>query len=235
MDAWGVDVTVAACQKGLMTPAGLSFVFYNEKANGRRGDNVTSYWDWKARTDPEVYFMYFNGTAPTHHLYGLREALDMIKGEGIENVWSRHNALAETIWTAFDVWGAGGPMQLNIAEPTARSHAVTSIVAGNHNGLALQNWCETQAGLTLGIGLGREPSHAYFRLGHMGHVNAHMIMGVLGTLEAGMAALKIPYGEGALAAAARNIALNAPAAQDGNNGVKGNCEGTSQDEPSQCC
>lgn len=235
MDQWGVDVTVAACQKGLMTPAGLSFVFYNDKANRCRGDNVTSYWDWRTRVDPEVYFMYFNGTAPTHHLYGLREALDMINEETIEQVWARHKALAETIWGAFDAWSSAGAMSLNIADPLARSHAVTSVFAGHGHGLALQNWCETQAGLTLGIGLGREPSHAYFRLGHMGHVNAHMIMGVLGTLEAGMQALRIPHGEGALAAAANVIALNAPAAENAYAGIEAEGDGCCQAEASKCC
>ena len=164
MDAWGVDVTVSACQKGLMTPAGLAFVHFNEKAAVRKGDNASRYWDWSLRIDPEVYFMYFNGTAPTHHLYGLRAALDIFKAEGIENVWARHSALAEMIWAAFDTWSEEGPLAINIPKIEARSCAVTSISAGPGNGLALQNWCETQAGLTLGIGLGRDPSDGYFRI-----------------------------------------------------------------------
>ncbi len=206
MDTWGVDVTVSACQKGLMTPAGLSFVHFNDKAMARRGDNVSRYWDWSLRVDPEVYFMHFNGTAPTHHLYGLRKALDMIKAEGIENVWARHEALAKMIWAAFDAWAEDGPMKINVPDVTARSWAVTSVYAGPGNGLAMQDWCETQTGLTLGIGLGREPSDAYYRIGHMGHVNAHMIMGVLGTIEGGLTALNIPHGQGALQAAAHVLA-----------------------------
>ena len=67
-----------------------SFVHFNEKANARRGDNVSRYWDWRLRVDPDVYFMYFNGTAPTHHLYGLRAALDLIKAEGMTAIWARH-------------------------------------------------------------------------------------------------------------------------------------------------
>ena len=235
MDAWGVDVTVAACQKGLMTPAGLSFVWFNEKADARRGDNVTRYWDWRTRVDPEVYFMYFNGTAPTHHLYGLREALDMIKVEGIESVWQRHSALAQTLWSAFDAWSVEGPMHLNMSDPATRSHAVTSVGAGHLNGLALQSWCEHQAGLTLGIGLGREPSHAYFRIGHMGHINAHMIMGVIGTIEAGLNALNIPHGTGALDAAARSIAQHAPALQATNSNVEGEGSCCNPQEPSKSC
>jgi alanine-glyoxylate transaminase/serine-glyoxylate transaminase/serine-pyruvate transaminase len=206
MDAWGVDVMVTACQKGLMTPAGISFVYFNAKADLARGNCVTGYWDWRQRVNPDVYFMYFYGTAPTHHLHGLRAALDIILAEGIEAVWARHEVLARTIWAAFDKWSVPGGLSLNIADPAHRSHAVTSCVATSPDGDRLRNWCEHQAGLTLGIGLGRSPSDAFFRIGHMGHVNAHMIMGVLGTMEAGMKALDIPHGEGALSAAAQVLA-----------------------------
>lgn len=206
MDAWGVDVMVSACQKGLMTPAGISFVWYNAKADAVRPARVSRYWDWRARTDPDQYFQYFNGTAPTHHLYGLRTALDMIKAEGLDAVFARHKTLARTVWAALDCWATDGPLALNIADPANRSHAVTSVVAGSPNGDALRRWCEHEAGLTLGIGLGRSPADAYFRIGHMGHVNAHMIMGVLGTIQAGLIALDIQHGAGALDAAARVIA-----------------------------
>ncbi len=209
MDAWGVDVMVSACQKGLMTPAGISFVWFNDKADAARGDCVTTYWDWRSRINPDVYYQYFDGTAPTHHLFGLRTALDMIKAEGFEAVFARHEKLAQVIWAAFDCWSAAGPMRLNIADPADRSHAVTSVAIGSPHGDRLRKWCEQQCGLTLGIGLGREPADAYFRIGHMGHVNAHMIMGVLGTIDAGLKALEIPHGSGALEAAAQALAQRA--------------------------
>jgi alanine-glyoxylate transaminase/serine-glyoxylate transaminase/serine-pyruvate transaminase len=209
MDAWGVDAMVSGCQKGLMTPAGVSFVWFNEKANAARGNCVTSYWDWRPRINPEAYFRYFDGTAPTHHLYGLRVALDMIKAEGLDAVFARHEKLAQIIWTAVDCWSSDGPMKLNVADPAHRSHAVTSIGVGTPNGDALRRWCEHQCGLTLGIGLDRTPADAFFRIGHMGHVNAHMIMGVLGTIDAGLKALKIPHGSGALEAAAQALAQRA--------------------------
>ena len=209
MDAWGVDVMVSGCQKGLMTPAGMSFVWFNEKANAARGNCVTSYWDWRPRVNPEMYFQYFDGTAPTHHLYGLRTALDMIKTEGLDEVFARHEKLAQIIWAAVDRWSSEGPIKLNIADPAHRSHAVTSIEIGSPHGDALRRWSEHQCGLTLGIGLGRSPADAYFRIGHMGHVNAHMIMGVLGTIDAGLKALEIPHGPGALEAAAFALAQRA--------------------------
>lgn len=209
MDAWGVDVMVSGCQKGLMTPAGISFVWFNEKADAARGDRVTTYWDWRPRVKPEVYFQYFDGTAPTHHLYGLRTAIDLIKAEGLDNVFDRHQKLAQIVWAAFEEWSKVGPMQLNIADPTHRSHAVTSVGIGSPNGDALRKWCEHQCGLTLGIGLGRTQADAFFRIGHMGHVNAHMIMGALGTIDAGLKALDIAHGPGALVAASNALASRA--------------------------
>ncbi len=212
MQAWGVDVMVAASQKGLMTPPGLSFVFVNEKAEAAHVETASWYWDWKPRLDPEVFYQNFGGTAPTHHLLGLRAALDMIAEEGgIEAVWARHAHLARAAWAAFEAWGQGGELEMNIADPALRSHAVTSLRLKGDNGTRLRRWTEQKAGLTLGIGLGMaEPDdpawHRFFRLGHMGHINAHMLMGALGVIEAGFAALDIPHGSGGLSAAAAVIA-----------------------------
>ena len=206
MDAWGVDVMVTGCQKGLMTPAGISFVFFNDKANAARPKRVSRYWDWRGRSDPQVFYQYFAGTAPTHHLYGLRTALDMIKAEGLAEVYARHAKIACAVWSAIDVWGADGPMTLNIKDPAKRSHAVTSVGMGSTIGQDLRKWTEEKCGLTLGIGLGRDPEEAYFRIGHMGHVSGQMIMGVLGTIDAGLKALDIPHGRGALEAASEVVA-----------------------------
>lgn len=213
MDAWGVDVMVAASQKGLMVPAGLGFVYFNERAaDVRRAiPRVSSYWDWVPRVAPDDFYQYFAGTAPTHHLYGLRQSLDMILAEGIEHVWARHERLARAIWAACDAWGAQGALRMNIADPALRSHAVTALSLDNPDGTALRRWVEKNLGLTLGIGLGMaEPgtyqSDAHFRLGHMGHVNGHMILGLLGGMDAGMKALGIAHGSGALDAAAAVIA-----------------------------
>ncbi len=203
MDAWGADVVVAASQKGLMTPPGLGFVWFNDRADAARAsaDLATRYWDWRPRANPEMYHEYFDGTAPTHHLYGLRAALDMIVEEGIENVWKRHEILARMLWAAVGAWGADGPMALNVPDEAARGHSVTALSIGSPHGDRLRNWCEAQAGVTLGIGLGRVPADGYFRVGHMGHVNAHMLLGVIGVIDAGLKALDIPHGAGAMAAA----------------------------------
>ncbi len=213
MDAWGVDVMVAASQKGLMTPPGLGFVYFNDKAAEvrKQANLVSQYWDWVPRAHPEEFYQYFGGTAPTHHLYGLREALNMIvHEEGVEQVWARHAHLARTIWAALGVWCANGPMQMNVADPGARSTAVTAMHLQAPNATALRDWVTEKAGVTLGIGLGMAPPgdpawHGFFRIGHMGHLNAHMVLGMLGTIEAGLDALQIPHGSGALEAAAREV------------------------------
>lgn len=217
MDDWGVDVTVSACQKGLMTPPGVGFVWFNDRADAVRGTvrRVTLYWDWRPRSVAEEYWMLFDGTAPTHHIYGLREALDMIAEEGLENVWARHHGLARAIWAAIDRWADGGVMQINVADPAARSWAVTSLRLEEGQGDALRAWCEANMGVTLGIGLARDPASAYFRLGHMGHVSGHMVMGFLGAIDAGLKALNIPHGTGALEAASGVLA---ELAKDGRGG-----------------
>ncbi|MGR3468091.1 MAG: pyridoxal-phosphate-dependent aminotransferase family protein [Shimia sp.] len=212
MDDWGVDVMVAGCQKGLMTPPGMSFVFFNDRADAvRKGlDRVSHYWDWRLRKAPEMYYQFFDGTAPTHHLYGLREALDMIGEEGLEEVLARHATLARAVWAAGDVWAEGGAYEHNIADPALRSHAITALRLGKPHGERLRRWLTQEAGVTLGIGLGMQTdadptSAGFFRIGHMGHVNAHMILGTLGAIEAGLAALYIPHGAGGIAAAARVV------------------------------
>ena len=214
MDNWGVDVMVAACQKGLMTPPGVSFVYFSAKAAEvrRAMPRVSAYWDWTLRANPEEYYQFFAGTAPTHHLFGLREALTMIvHEEGLTAVFNRHARIARAVWTAMEAWGADGPMTLNVADRAHRSHAVTAARLVGPNGTALRDWTEAHMGVTLGIGLGMAPSgdpdwHQHFRIGHMGHVNGQMILGVLGAIEAGLRALDIPHGDGALTAAAEVLA-----------------------------
>ncbi|WP_227269741.1 pyridoxal-phosphate-dependent aminotransferase family protein [Roseobacter weihaiensis] len=213
MDGWGVDVMITGCQKGLMVPPGVGFVFFNDKAAGARArmSRVSRYWDWVPRAAPEEFFQYWNGTAPTHHVYGLRKALDLIHAEGMEAVWQRHGVLARAIWAACEAWGGQGKLALNVADPAHRSHAVTSLRLESPQATALRDWTQKELGLTLGIGLGMAPPgdpawHGFFRLGHMGHVNGHMIMGLLGGIEAGLTALDIDHGKGALEAAAQAIA-----------------------------
>ncbi len=213
MDDWGIDALVSASQKGLMTPPGLAFVWFSDKARAATegADLRTPYWDWGPRAFAEQYYQNFCGTAPTHHLYGLAEALKMlVHEEGLEAAWARHRALAGAVWAAFDAWGQGGDIALNIADAQYRGHSVTAATIGGGSAGRLRAWCEAEAGVTLGIGLGMaEPSDPaygdFLRVAHMGHVNAHMTLGVLSVMDAGMKALGIPHGTGALESATSAI------------------------------
>lgn len=214
MDGWGIDVLIGASQKGMMLPPGLALLWFSDKAlaAAQQADLATPYWSITPRVHAEAYWQYFGGTPPTQHLYGLHEALKMLLDEeGLEAAWARHKRLAGAIWAAFASWGADGSgIGLNVAEPEARGHSVTAATIPNGGAGRLRHWLETEAGVTLGIGLGmalpHEPAYGDFlRIGHMGHVNAHMVMGVLGTMEAGLCALGIPHGSGAIEAAARAL------------------------------
>jgi alanine-glyoxylate transaminase/serine-glyoxylate transaminase/serine-pyruvate transaminase len=212
MDDWGVDVTVAACQKGLMTPPGLGFLWVSDRAEAacRASDLRTPYWDWTPRLHGTELWQHFCGTAPTHHLFGLDAALTMIlREEGLAQVWARHERLAGAVWAAFDAWGQGNPaIALNVADPAYRGRSVTAARMGAPDARRLREWTETQGGVTLGIGLGMateaDPAaDGYLRVAHMGHVNPHMTLGALAVMQAGMVALGIPHGAGGLDAAVR--------------------------------
>jgi len=212
MDSWGVDLMVAGSQKGLMTPPGLGFMYFNHRVieARKRADLVTPYWDFLPRINPEVFYEYFYGTAPTHHLFGLREALNMIFDEGLDQIWARHAKLSQAIWSAFESWGEGSSIRLNIKKPQQRSHSVTSASMDPPYATELRRWTEHKVGVTLGIGLGMaDPSdpayHGFFRVAHMGHVNAHMTLGMLSVIDAGLKALNIPHGDAALEAASRIV------------------------------
>ncbi|AJE45986.1 pyridoxal-phosphate-dependent aminotransferase family protein [Celeribacter indicus] len=216
MDAWGVDVMLTASQKGLMTPPGMGFVWFSEKARaaGETANMRTPYWDWTMRARAEQLYQFFDGTPPTHHLYGLRQAVTMILEEGLENVWSRHATLAGAYWAAIDTWGQEGRLSFNIADPAHRSNAVTTLSLGGNDGTRLRDWLTGHLGITLGISLGfgemgSAEADGYFRIGHMGHVNAHMVLGIVGAMETAFAALDIPHRTGGSVAAAQFLATAA--------------------------
>lgn len=204
MDDWGVDVMVAASQKGLMVPPGMAFVWFSDRAAAQKGDLATPYWDWTPRAAANELWQYWGGTPPVQHIYGMAEALAMIEEETLPAVWARHEGLARATWAAFEVWGQGGDIALRVSDEAARARSVTA--ARITRAQELRDWTAAKAGVTLGVGLGAtEPQNA-LRVAHMGHVSAHMTLGVLAVMEAGMAALSIPRGKGAIEAAAAEIA-----------------------------
>jgi alanine-glyoxylate transaminase/serine-glyoxylate transaminase/serine-pyruvate transaminase len=211
MDAWGVDVTVSASQKGLMTPPGLSFIAAGPRARRahQRAGLRTPYWDWTAR-DGKVHYMKYAGTAPEHLLFGLRRAMDMILAEGLDRVIHRHQLLAEAVRRAVAVWTQRGPLEFNIVKPAERSDTVTTILMSGRDPAPLLRYCSRQCGVVLGQGIGDLHGKA-FRIAHMGHVNAPMVLGTLGVVEAALAALRIPHRKGGVQAAVDWLGAKVPA------------------------
>jgi alanine-glyoxylate transaminase/serine-glyoxylate transaminase/serine-pyruvate transaminase len=202
MDAWGVDVTMSGSQKGLMTPPGLGFVAANDRAREvhTRAKLRTPYWDWTAR-EGNVHYQKYAGTPPEHLLFGLRAALDMIFAEGLNNVFRRHHLLAEAVRRAVAVWAEGKAIDFNISKPAERSDTVTTILTtdGSNPG-PLQDYCNAKCGVILGAGFGEMAGKA-FRIAHMGHVNAPMVLGTLGVVEMALKALGVPHRSGGVQAA----------------------------------
>ncbi len=205
MDDWGVDVTVGGSQKGLMVPPGLGFTWANDKAMAahEKANLRTSYWDWTKRLSGDSHYWRYAGTPPISHLYALREAMDMIAEEGLENIWARHAVFGEAVRAAIEAWHAPGGLECAMLEPAERSNSVTTVMTNNINPKHLRRVCEDEGGLTLGIGLG-ESDDKVFRIGHMGHLSPPMVLGTLATIEAALTAMGAPMdGSGIAAASAR--------------------------------
>jgi alanine-glyoxylate transaminase/serine-glyoxylate transaminase/serine-pyruvate transaminase len=211
MDAWGVDVAVAGSQKGLMTPPGLGFTAASPRARAAhaKAGLRTPYWDWTFR-DGDVHYHKYCGTPPEQMLFGLRAALDMIFAEGLEAVFRRHRLLAEATRRAVGVWSEGQAFGFNITEPAERSDTVTAVCARDGmNVQPLVDYCAKECGVVLGRALGALEGRG-FRIAHMGHVNAPMVIGTLGVVEMGLSALAIPHGRGGTAAAIEYLAKAVP-------------------------
>jgi len=202
MDAWGVDVTIAASQKGMMTPPGLGLVWANDKALGAHesADLRTRYWDWTYRSEDGPYYLRFCGTPPVSHLFGLAEALAMMAEEGWEARWERHRVLADGVRAAVDAWSTPGGIGFIAQREDQRSDSVTSVTTGSIDAVELRRLCRQQMGVTLGLGIGSDES-ASFRIGHMGHVNAPAILGVLGSIETALISMGAPLGASGVQAA----------------------------------
>ncbi|MET0876950.1 MAG: aminotransferase class V-fold PLP-dependent enzyme [Tardiphaga sp.] len=206
MDAWGIDVAMSGSQKGLMAPPGLGFVAANDRARAvhKTADLRTPYWDWTEREGPEHYHKY-SGTAPVHLLFAQRQAIDMLFDETLANVFLRHRLLAEAVRRAVTVWSEGQVLNFNIIDPAERSDTVTTVAMADPGPLLA--YCKNKCGVILGVGIG-DLSGKAFRIAHMGHVNAPMILGTLGVIEMGLQALGIPHGKGGTEAAINYLGEN---------------------------
>lgn len=202
MDEWGVDITVAASQKGLMVPPGMAFVWASDRAIAAhaRADMRVGYVDWEQRLNATGEYHHYSGTPPIPHLRGLQVALEIIDEEGgLDAVWERHRVLAAAVHAAVEAWSSDGAIEFNIADPASRSHCVTTVLTGDLDAAELRSLLSRKAGLVLGLGIGDVSG---FRIAHMGHLNPPMILGTLATIEAGLVSIDQLVGPSGVAKAA---------------------------------
>lgn len=192
-DEWGVDVTVAGSQKGLMLPPGLSFNAISDKAIAASRDArmPRSYWAWDEMlaSNRDGYFPY---TPATNMLYGLREALTMLHEEGLQNVFARHDRHAEATRRAVRGWG----LELLALDPREYSSTLTAVVVPEDaDADALRALILERFDMSLGTGLGKVKGRV-FRIGHLGFFNDLMLAGTLCGVQMGLRASGIAHGDG---------------------------------------
>jgi alanine-glyoxylate transaminase/serine-glyoxylate transaminase/serine-pyruvate transaminase len=205
-EAWGVDVTIAGSQKGLMLPPGLGFNAVSAKAlaAAETAKLPRSYWDWKAMiaSNATGYFPY---TPATNLLYALHAAIGLLMAEGLENVYARHDRLAEATRRAVRAWG----LELQCAEPRDYSSALTAVrVPEGHSADALRATILERFNMSLGNGLGQLKDQV-FRIGHLGDIGDLQLLGTLGGVEMGLRAAGVPHKPGGVQAAIDYLAGNA--------------------------
>jgi alanine-glyoxylate transaminase/serine-glyoxylate transaminase/serine-pyruvate transaminase len=197
-DEWGVDVTVAGSQKGLMLPPGISFNAVSAKARAaaKSARLPKSYWRWEEmiKANQSGFFPY---TPATNLLYGLREAIRMLQEEGLDNVFERHARLAEATRRAVRAWG----LEILCLNPEEYSNTLTGVVMPDgHNADNLRKVILQRFDMSLGTGLGKVQGRV-FRIGHLGDFNELMLAGTLAGVEMGLSVAGIPHAKGGVQAA----------------------------------
>ena len=216
MRDWGIDVVVAASQKGLMMPPGLSFCALSERALERNRTSATPRFHlaWEPRFEAGHVYKRFGGTPPEQHMFALRAALDMIASYGgIDASVARHRRWAAAVHAAVDGWASGGPWEINIAEPKHRAAAITCVRTGDIASGPLITMARNRFRVSVGSGMMTEMEGRAFRIGHLGDLNEPMLLGALGGLETAMTVLGLPHGHG-LPAAVASLAATAQSAED---------------------
>ena len=208
MDEWGVDVTVGCSQKGLMLPPGLGFNAVSEKAlAASEGARLArSYWDWRPMLENNAagFFPY---TPATNLLFGLRESIEMLEEEGLDNVFARHDRHAEATRRAVRAWG----LELLCVNPAEYSSSLTAILMPEgHDADAFRGVVLDRFNMSLGTGLGRVKGRV-FRIGHLGDLNDLSLAGTLSGVEMGLALAGVPHQAGGVSAALAYLAEAADA------------------------
>ncbi|HEY3597912.1 MAG TPA: aminotransferase class V-fold PLP-dependent enzyme [Paraburkholderia sp.] len=182
-DEWGVDVTVSGSQKGLMLPPGISFNAVSQKAlkASQSARLPRAFWDWAdiVEMNKQGYWPY---TPNTNLLYGLSESLDMILGEGLEQVFARHQRLAAACRAAVGAWG----LEIQCADPAVYSPVLTGVIMPEGvDADAVRKLIYEHFDMSLGTGLGKAKGRM-FRIGHLGECNDLTLMATLSGCEMGL-------------------------------------------------
>lgn len=207
MDAWGVDVTIAGSQKGLMLPTGLAMTGVSNKAleASRKAKLPKYYFNWElmASRKPQR----FNGTVPVHFFFGLQESIKMIEEETLEGVFARHARLAEATRVCVRAWGADGkgPSLFGQTEDRLSNSVTTVMMPEGHTSDAMRKTALERFNLSLGGGLGPLMGKV-FRIGHLGDLNEPMLLGCLATTELAMKTVGVPFAPGGVDAAIKSLA-----------------------------
>jgi len=201
-DEWSVDVTVGASQKGLMLPPGLGFNAISDTALAAHAQAALprAYWDWSAvlAANEQGFFPY---TPATNLLYGLREALALLRAEGLPNVFARHARHAEATRRAARAWG----LAILCANPDEYSASITAVMTPpGHDADRLRAVVLDRFDLSLGVGLAKLAG-AVFRIGHLGDLNDLSLLGTLAGVEMGLALAGIPHAPRGVDAAMRYL------------------------------
>ena len=209
-DDWGVDVTVAGSQKGLMLPPGLSFNAISDKAlKASQGARLPrSYWDWEdmLKANASGHFPY---TPATNLLYGLEESIRMLLEEGLDAVFARHTRLAEASRRAVRAWG----LELLCVDPREYSQSLTAVLMpAEHDADAFRKAVLERYNMSLGNGLGKVAGKV-FRIGHLGDFNELMLAGTLAGIEMGLEVAGVPHAKGGVQAAIDYLAGGAAEAE----------------------
>ena len=206
-DEWGVDITVSGSQKGLMLPPGLSFNAISDKALriSKTSGMRRSYWDWQEQIDANKSGS-FPYTPATNLLYGLKEAINMLHEEGLDNVFKRHEKHALATRAAVQAWGFENVCK----EEKDFSNVLTAVMLPeNHNADNLRKIILENFNMSLGAGLSKLAGKV-FRIGHLGDFNDLMLMGTLNGLELGFEIAGIPYQKGGTAKATEILVDKSP-------------------------
>lgn len=206
-DQWGVDVTVGGSQKGLMLPPGLSFNAISDKAlaASQKASLPKSYWAWEPmlKSNKNGFFPY---TPATNLLFGLREAIAMLKEEGLDKVFARHIRHAEATRRAAHAWG----LEVLCKNPQEYSPSLTALMMpAGYDADALRKIILERFDMSLGMGLGRLAGNI-FRIGHLGYFNDLMLAGTLCGVEMGLIAAKVPIEPRGVSAALSFLAGDVP-------------------------